>query len=237
MPAFVIVHFHNARPGCEAELDHWFEARHAPEILGVPGVGAVQRLVLSDTQMMKDCPQPWRFMSLYDIESDTPAAVLAEFDRSARQMAAGLMAEQASHTFEWTRPWVLSSQPPLSSAQSYLMMVMGNCTPGMEAEYHQWYDVVHAPDVLGSPGMAALRRGTLAARQAQPDNQHHADRLVMVEIRTADFEATAAEFKARYDGTTKSGVVWGARTAAASLNRTVHVFLPVTERLVPRLPR
>jgi len=39
-----------------------------------------------------------------------------------------------------------------------ILLVMSDCVPGADADYHDWYDRVHLPDVLSVPGFTAARR-------------------------------------------------------------------------------
>jgi len=44
-----------------------------------------------------------------------------------------------------------------------VLVVMTDCTePGREAEFNEWYDKVHVPDVLEVPGIIGVTRYRLA---------------------------------------------------------------------------
>ncbi|RYE52896.1 MAG: hypothetical protein EOP18_09985 [Rhizobiaceae bacterium] len=47
----------------------------------------------------------------------------------------------------------------------YSWFVFTNCTPGDDAEFNDWYDNVHVPDLLKVPGVVACSRSSLAAPQ------------------------------------------------------------------------
>ncbi len=54
----------------------------------------------------------------------------------------------------------------------YVMFVMTNCAPGTDAEFNDWYDRIHLPDVLKVPGIVAAQRYKLTdeqRRQTRPD--------------------------------------------------------------------
>jgi hypothetical protein len=46
------------------------------------------------------------------------------------------------------------------------LFVFSTAKEGRDAEYNEWYDTVHLPDVLGLPG---VRSGTRYRVQARPD--------------------------------------------------------------------
>ena len=43
-----------------------------------------------------------------------------------------------------------------------LFLVFSNATAGQDAEFNQWYDSVHVPDVLDVPGVESAQRYDLA---------------------------------------------------------------------------
>jgi hypothetical protein len=66
-----------ATDGQTEALDQWYETRHVPDLLAVPGVRSIERF---DVQMMKvpgDLPG-WDFVGIYEIEADDINAVLKE---------------------------------------------------------------------------------------------------------------------------------------------------------------
>ena len=54
----------------------------------------------------------------------------------------------------------------------YVMFVMTNCEAGKDAEFNDWYDRIHLPDVLKVPGVVAAQRYKLTdeqRRDTRPD--------------------------------------------------------------------
>jgi len=47
----------------------------------------------------------------------------------------------------------------------HIFIALTNPAPGREAEFNQFYDEVHVPDVLGSPGWVAAQRYRLSSEQ------------------------------------------------------------------------
>lgn len=57
-------------------------------------------------------------------------------------------------------------------------LVFTNCDPAHEAEFDDWYDNIHLPDVLNVPGVVAARRLKLAAGQATAED----DRFFLCDV-------------------------------------------------------
>ena len=65
-----------ATGGQTKQLDDWYETRHVPDLLAVPGITSIERF---DVQMMK-APEgeSWDYAGIYEIEADDIGAVLKE---------------------------------------------------------------------------------------------------------------------------------------------------------------
>jgi len=68
--------FTNPAPGREAEFNHWYDERHVPDLLAVPGFVSAQRFQLTDATGQGS--PGWSYLALYEIESDDPDAVMVE---------------------------------------------------------------------------------------------------------------------------------------------------------------
>jgi hypothetical protein len=238
MPAYNIVHFQNCAARQEPRYAAWQREELARAILAQPAFVAVQFMSLQPVQLQPSNPQPWQLCALYEIEADAGqvGAALQSFTALARRkpMESGLLPGDAAHVFELTRPHLPTGNAVDGTAPLHVAFVMGNCIEGKEAEYDRWYDEVHSPEVLGTPGFVAMRRGRLASLQSMPHNEQPANRLVLLQIRSRDLHASIEEFIARAHGTSSSGIKWSPREAAAgfaSLQRTTHVFTPFSPRL------
>jgi hypothetical protein len=64
---------------------------------------------------------------------------------------------------------------------------------GQEAEYNDWYDHQHAPDVVSVPGFVSARRYVLAGDQLRPPTLIKPRYLVIYKIVTTDLAAVYAE--------------------------------------------
>jgi hypothetical protein len=236
MAAYHLLHWQNPVVGKEAGYAAWLRESLAAAVLKDAAFRAVQFLALQAVQLQPVNSQPWRFCTLYEIETGNLDATLANFSDLARSQPKelGWLESDASHVFELTRRQIDTSNPVDLNAPLHLAFVMGNCIAGKDTEYDAWYDDIHGPEVLATPDFVGMRRGRITSIQALPANEQPANRLVLLQIRSRDLHASITEFIARAFGTSPSGVKWQPREVAAgfaSLQRTTHVFTPFTPRL------
>ena len=79
----------------------------------------------------------------------------------------------------------------------YVFVVMSNpTTPGQEAEYNEWYNKIHIPDVLNVPGFVAAQRFKLADTQFADGKPAHRY-LALYEIETDDLKGSFNELRNR----------------------------------------
>ena len=111
----------------------------------------------------------------------------------------------------------------------YTFVVLSNpTTPAQEAEYNEWYNKIHIPDVLNVPGFVAAQRFTLA--DAQFGDGPHAHRyLALYEIETDDAKATLKELQKRV-GTADMVISVGIDMKGVSAG----LFKPVAERVLAK---
>jgi hypothetical protein len=57
------------------ELARWYDERHIPDLLAVPGFVSAERHVVRPVKPLEGMPQ-WDFMLIYEISGDDPFAVL-----------------------------------------------------------------------------------------------------------------------------------------------------------------
>ena len=104
----------------------------------------------------------------------------------------------------------------------YTFVVLSNPTAGKEAEYNEWYNGQHIPDVRNVPGFVRAQRFKLADAQMGKHNPHKY--LAIYEIETDDLAGALAELKAR--GGTADIVM---SDAIDLKNVGAYVFAPVAE--------
>lgn len=241
MKRYHLVHFQNPEIHRETALADWHRRSLAPQILelDLPNtrIDSIQFSQLHAVQLQPGNPQPWRFATLVDFSCTDPELFLSNYTETARDipLETGLVDADATHLFSIVRSHQGGS-PYDPNAQLHYAFVMGNCIAGREEDYDTWYDQVHGPEVLGTPGFVSMRRGVIAEQQCLPENDQPSNRLVLLDIRTHDLHAAIDEFIARAHGTSSSGVRWAPRESAASfasLKRTTHVFSPYSPNLKP----
>jgi hypothetical protein len=78
----------------------------------------------------------------------------------------------------------------------YTFVVMTNSTAGKDAEFNEWYNKQHIPDVLNVPGFVCAQRFKLADAQMSRDTGKH-KYLALYEIETDDLPGVLKEMRAR----------------------------------------
>jgi hypothetical protein len=109
MSKHVFVVFTNPVDGKEATYNDWYDNRHLPDVLDVPGFVSAQRFRLSDTQRAAG-PFPWRYLALYEIETDdlkqTLATLGARSGTSAMVISDSLAEQRLAWVFDPVTPVV-----------------------------------------------------------------------------------------------------------------------------------
>jgi hypothetical protein len=94
MSKYTFVVLTNATAGKDEEFNEWYNKRHLPDVLAIPGFTAAQRFRLSDTQPKGRGVSAWRYLALYEIETDdlkgTLDALAARAGTSAMVMSDAL---------------------------------------------------------------------------------------------------------------------------------------------------
>ncbi len=66
----------NAVAGRDDEFNNWYNNQHIPDALEVPGYVAAQRFALAGVQMPGAPASPWRYLAIYDIETNDLKATM-----------------------------------------------------------------------------------------------------------------------------------------------------------------
>jgi hypothetical protein len=103
----------------------------------------------------------------------------------------------------------------------YAFFVLSNPVAGREAEYNEWYDTMHLPDVLKVPGIVAAQRFRAVQDQGNLPQRY----LAYYEMEADDPLKVMEELKARA-GT----AVMPLSTAMDSDGVGVSLFEPITGR-------
>ena len=74
--------------------------------------------------------------------------------------------------------------------EKWLLVAETNCSvPGREEEYNNWYNTIHIPDVLETPGILNATR-----YECEEPPEGHGRFLTTYDVETADIEQTMAAF-------------------------------------------
>jgi hypothetical protein len=68
--------FTNPAAGREDEFNRWYDERHVPDLLAVPGFVSAQRFALTDATGQGK--PGWTYLALYELDTDDPDALMAE---------------------------------------------------------------------------------------------------------------------------------------------------------------
>jgi len=228
MALYTTIHLYNVPEGKADEYATWFEVLHREALAGLRGLRYAERFEVTTQQIMPDIPQPWRYMSVYEYDLETPEIdlpALAPLIASARD--AGLIAEDTAErlfTYRMYSDWKASLNWQRDKPLSGISIILGNYTIGRFAEYQKWYDDVHSLEVTNVPGHVGMVRGQLCSTQLEPRHYCPGDQIVLTAQQTDDLAFTIGDFSARAGGRSPSGIAMVPRSTAGSIARTVHYF-------------
>ena len=97
----------NAVEGRDDQFNDWYTNRHIPDVLAIPGIVSASRYELAGTQRMTP-PWPYRYLAIYDIETDDLDWVAAEIGRRAGTDAMVISDAMASEKM----PLIFQPLPP-----------------------------------------------------------------------------------------------------------------------------
>jgi len=110
----------------------------------------------------------------------------------------------------------------------YTFVVFTNAVTGKEAEFNEWYNRHHIPDVLNVPGIVSGQRFRLADTQFSRDEKKH-KYLALYEIETDDIAATLKELRAR------GGTAEIVPSDAIDMNDVAtFIFTPVADKVMAK---
>jgi hypothetical protein len=229
---YTTIHLHNVPSGRETEYATWFDGPHRTAVAALRGFKGADRYEVTREQIMADIPQPWRFMSVYDVDMPDPLVDIPKLGPLiAGARSSGLIADDESeriHTYRLYSDWKASPNWRQSEPLSGVSIILANHVAGRKAEYHKWYDEVHSLEVINVPGHVAMKRGELSSLQVEPRHYCPGDQLVMCAQQTDDLTFTIKDFSARAGGRSPSGIAMQPRSSSGSTARTVHYFRKVS---------
>src|SRR5260370_8355910 len=78
MAKYTFVVMTNPTAGKEGEFNEWYNTHHIPDVLNVPGFVSAQRFRIADAQMGGEASKAYRYLALYEIETDDLAGALKQ---------------------------------------------------------------------------------------------------------------------------------------------------------------
>ncbi|MFY9327543.1 MAG: DUF4286 family protein [Georgfuchsia sp.] len=91
----------NPVAGREDEYNDWYTNRHLADVLKVPGFKSARRFKLAQD----DPAAKWKYLAIYDFESDEPAKTLAALNAAASSPEMVLSEAMDMSNFSMS-PWV-----------------------------------------------------------------------------------------------------------------------------------
>lgn len=232
MDLYTTLHLHNVPAGQETGYASWFDGEHQTELGRLRGFQSAERYEVTPEQIMPDILQPWRYLSVYDFETSTPAIdipALGPLLANARDQ--GLIANDTAerlYSYKLLGDWKRSPNYQADQALSGVSIILGNYVAGHYKEYQQWYENVHSVEVINVPGHVAMKRGERCEAQAEPRHYCPGDQLVLCAQQTDDLMFTLRDFSARARGVSPSGIAMEPRSNTGSFARTVHYFKKIS---------
>lgn len=192
-------------PAREDEYNDWYDNVHVPDILATPGFVRARRFVHKELRDGRG-----KYMAMYEIESDDiDATMRLRRERRAEETRRGRSSASRGDNFGF-RLWLdvlfreffvqTSPQGATGASGKWVNFVEQECTPGREAEYHDWYNNLHIPDILRTPGFVGARR-----YEIQEPRDGRGRYLAVYEIESDDIEATMKVRLARRNEEAKAG--------------------------------
>jgi hypothetical protein len=179
MATYYYVVFNNPIAGSEKDYLSWYDNRHIVDVTAIPGFVSGQRFVRNDEQMYSNAePRLANYLTLYTVRTDDLDALNAEIMKRIKtgvtKMAQPSLIDRSSGSDYWYRlnAAELKRKTPLpadfagKTLVNYVHLVFMNALEGRQAEWEEWYDKVHSPDMLTGAGILTAQRTTLARASA-----------------------------------------------------------------------
>jgi hypothetical protein len=144
---FIVVTASDVVRGAEDDFNRWYNEQHLPDFVACPGF-------LRASRYESVAGEP-RFYAVYDIEG--PEAL--ETPELKRAWGWGPVAPSIrnSHGRVYRRTFTLANETT-DGPPDFLLVVSSDVVPGMEAEFDEWYNAEHIPELLARPGFLAASR-------------------------------------------------------------------------------
>jgi len=78
MAKYTFLALTNPVAGKEDEFNEWYDKHHVPDVINVPGFISGQRFKLADSQFGGEASKGFKYLAVYEIETDDIAATIKE---------------------------------------------------------------------------------------------------------------------------------------------------------------
>ena len=190
--------FSNPVAGQEDEYNQWYDHQHAQDVVAIPGFVSAQRFVKNELPLhrMVDLQVP-KYLIIYKIATDDVEAVFKEVDRRLERGETVISPSfdrktSVSYVYKPFRPEIkgVGGEPKGAKPgpkRTYYQVVFTAMVEGREAEFNEFYDRYHAPELAAIPGFVGAQRMILArpSTASIPATKY----LALFKVETSDLAA------------------------------------------------
>lgn len=146
--------------GREAEWNDWYDEVHLPATLEASGAWVATRWETIDRPPGFSTPVGFTHVAIYEFEVERGAAQLLEIIDGPRTAGGPIHPSHTIIDVDVLTPlgrWADKTEPS-TGLTGQVIAYVGTNDPTREAEWHAWYDDVHAPDMMGSGAFSNTTR-------------------------------------------------------------------------------
>lgn len=146
----------------EADWARWYDDEHLPDLLQGPDAPWVAtRWELTEKPVLGMPGIGFPYVTIYEFDGDAPHKLAALYERDRELRAKGRI--HANHTVLDAQSFSAHSKfrdkpEPSAALKGHIIAWVLSNQPEHEAEWDEWYDREHVPDMLDSGGFAAATR-------------------------------------------------------------------------------
>lgn len=223
----------NPSEGREDDFNAWYDAYHVREVVRhAPGFVSGRRFVLDALQRTGAGvgePAPWKYLALYELESDDLAQTFAALALHSERVG---FTDHDGALSPHHVAWVYSPLgPPVTGGTSlgedeHLFLALTNPAEGRDDDLNAWYDEHHVDEVVARmPGFVTGRRYEARAQSQRPGQAPRWRYLALY-----DLEGDLAEIHRRDAEVRSSGTLTPSDGAFAP-SFAVWVYTPIGARV------
>jgi hypothetical protein len=222
--------FCNPVEGKETEFNSWYAHKHGPDMVANADVASAQRYVA--TELDPRTQPPRKYLAIYRILSSDLSETFRGFRPSPEPPQSQPIAPDSIITYTYR---LLGAEVAGAGAKSfgtgtlktYAFFVRNGPFPGRDADYNDWYEHTHEPDVAATPGVVRAQRFIFSDVQRNSSVQPPPTKyLVMYTVVTDDLAA----FFASLDLRAKHFIISPAFDPKTSVHFTYEALGPLIEK-------